>query len=344
MVRPLCRGAAANKRNHSSSLGSEIGIAGALTPGSHALRKAPTLNYNHVYYFHVVAAEGSIVRGAERLGVTQPTVSEQLRQLERTLGVTLFERTSAGLKLTDVGRRAYAETAVMFRSGERLLDIVGKREQVASQTLRVGITSAVSRTVATDVLMPVLEFDECVPSIRGGEYVELVHQLQGLELDLLLCDASTSAAHMPGLKVVKVHQPNLIGVATDRWLTEGRVLPHTEVPLMTYRPGSPYRFEIDKFLEERQVKPRIVADTDDAWLMLEAAQRGVCMAFVPRSVARDAIAAGRVRNVTSLPPGDVAIYAMYHEREKAAQAAKVVERLVAYARENLDPDMTPVQN
>ena len=302
------------------------------------------MNYNHVYYFHIVAAEGSIVRGAERLGVTQPTVSEQLRQLERTLGVALFERTSAGLKLTDVGRRAYAETAVMFRSGERLLDIVGKREQVASQSLRVGITSAVSRTVATDVLMPVLEFEDCVPSIRGGEYVELVHQLQGLELDLLLCDASTSAASVPGLRVVKVHQPNLIGITSDRWLTEGRVLPHSDVPLMTYRAGSPYRFEIDKFLEDKNVRPRIVADTDDSWLMLEAVARGIGMAFVPRSVARDAIASGRVRAVTSLPPSEVAIYAMYHEREKALQAAKVVERLVAYAREKLDPDLTPLQN
>jgi DNA-binding transcriptional LysR family regulator len=42
--------------------------------------------------------------------VTQPTVSEQLRSLERTLGLTLFERTPSGLKLTESGRLAFEQT------------------------------------------------------------------------------------------------------------------------------------------------------------------------------------------------------------------------------------------
>jgi LysR family transcriptional activator of nhaA len=41
------------------------------------------LNYNHLYYFHVVATEGSFANAAERIGVTQPTVSEQVKALEQ---------------------------------------------------------------------------------------------------------------------------------------------------------------------------------------------------------------------------------------------------------------------
>ncbi len=48
-----------------------------------------TINYNHLHYFHVAATEGSVAATATRLGVTQPTVSEQIRALERVLGVTL---------------------------------------------------------------------------------------------------------------------------------------------------------------------------------------------------------------------------------------------------------------
>jgi len=50
------------------------------------------LNYNHLHYFHVAALEGSVAGAAVKLGVTQPTVSEQVRSLERALGVSLFER------------------------------------------------------------------------------------------------------------------------------------------------------------------------------------------------------------------------------------------------------------
>mgnify|MGYP001043149089 CR=1 FL=1 len=49
------------------------------------------LNYNHLYYFHVAAIEGSVAGAAERLGVTAATVSEQVRALERALGKKLFE-------------------------------------------------------------------------------------------------------------------------------------------------------------------------------------------------------------------------------------------------------------
>jgi DNA-binding transcriptional LysR family regulator len=65
------------------------------------------LNYNHLYYFHVAALERSIGAAATRLGVKQPTVSEQLRALERELGVCLFERSSMGLTLSEAGRVAF---------------------------------------------------------------------------------------------------------------------------------------------------------------------------------------------------------------------------------------------
>jgi len=65
------------------------------------------LNYNHLYYFHVAALEGSVAAAAQRLGVTAATVSEQLRTLERALAHDLFERTQSGLKLTDAGRLAF---------------------------------------------------------------------------------------------------------------------------------------------------------------------------------------------------------------------------------------------
>ena len=84
------------------------------------LAKPPeVLNYNHLYYFHRVASAGSIARAAESLGVTQPTVSEQIKQLERALGVALFQRAAGGLRLTDTGQRTYAHTTAMFRAGER---------------------------------------------------------------------------------------------------------------------------------------------------------------------------------------------------------------------------------
>jgi len=53
------------------------------------------MNYNHLYYFWMVAREGGVMRASEELMVSQPTVSNQLRELEKSMGQKLFQR--AGL-------------------------------------------------------------------------------------------------------------------------------------------------------------------------------------------------------------------------------------------------------
>ena len=61
------------------------------------------LNYHHLRYFWSVAREGSLRRAAETLGISQPSISAQVRQLEEALGEKLFRRSGRGLALTDAG-------------------------------------------------------------------------------------------------------------------------------------------------------------------------------------------------------------------------------------------------
>ena len=70
------------------------------------------LNYHHLYYFYVTAKAGSISKACKTLLLSQPAVSLQLQQLERSLGNPLFERRKQRLHLTEVGRVVldYAET------------------------------------------------------------------------------------------------------------------------------------------------------------------------------------------------------------------------------------------
>jgi LysR family transcriptional regulator, transcriptional activator of nhaA len=78
------------------------------------------LNFNHLYNFHVVARAGSLSEGARQLGLAASTVSEQLGQLETTVGRRLFDRTASGLRLTAEGRTAVEHTTVMFAAADRL--------------------------------------------------------------------------------------------------------------------------------------------------------------------------------------------------------------------------------
>lgn len=285
------------------------------------------LNYNHLYYFHVTASEGTVARAAERLGVGVPTVSEQIRQLERELGTPLFERLGGKLKLTSAGRNAFEHTSVMFRAGERLVQSLVSQETPPPLMLRVGLSNGVSRSVATDFLMPVFAIDECVPTIRGGECAEMLRELRAHDLDLLLCETDPGEGARPGLELVSIQQPRLVAIASrdltlnDHW--EGAALVH-------YRPSSVYRFPIDAHLDNNELQPRIAAETDDANIMLAAVLRGF-IAFVPWSVAREAVRTKAVKVIAELRPENVAVHALYHSVETASIARQAVEMLVKFA-------------
>jgi LysR family transcriptional activator of nhaA len=286
------------------------------------------LNFNHVYYFHVAGTEGSLARAAERIGVTQPTMSEQIKALERALGVILFERTATGLRLTGEGRAIYVHTTTMFRAADRVLELVGKSTIEHVPNLRIGISAAVSRSIATNFLMPVLSLQDCVPTVQNGDFPSLLQGLRRDDFDLILVESVPPDNARAGLHVADLHRPRLVVVAGPE-ISAGS--DWAALPLIQYAVASAYRWEVDDYLARRGYRPRVAAETDDPLLMLEAAARSRCVAFVPRSIARDAVATGRVRVLDTLDAGSAAVHAVYRDAATAELARRVVTLLVEQA-------------
>ena len=289
------------------------------------------LNYNHLYYFHTAAVEGSIASAAQRLSVSQGTVSEQVRTLERTLGVTLFDRQPGGLKLTEAGKLAFEHTSVMFRAGERLSEVLGYDHGKLPRTLRIGITGAVGRATAANFLLPLLALPDCMPSIRVGDAPLLIRDLRANEIDLVLTESEPAPSAMQGLEVAVLERMRLVAIAApdlvvaDDW---------HDVSLIHYRPTSSFRWDVEAFLDDKHLRPRIAAESDDTLFLIEAAARGGYVAFVPASVARDAIAAKRLRAIATVTPANGGIHAIYENGASADLVRRAVETLVTYAQDH----------
>jgi len=267
--------------------------------------------------------------------VTQPTVSEQLRMLERSLGVQLFERTSTGLRLTQAGRDAFEHTTAMFLAGERLVEMLGQDVAPPIIALRVGVSASTSRTIAADFLMPVLTVERCRPSIRTGDFNDLLRDLRSHELDLVVGEGEALDIAKLGMDVSLIHRPVLVAI------TQPDIEPRDDwknLSLLEYRAASVYYWEIDSFLKERGFQPTVMGEVDDAFLMLEAAARGGFVAFVPRSVAREAVKSGRVKVLATLSPATAAVHAVYHAGDRLQLARTAVEKLIANARANLEAE------
>jgi LysR family transcriptional activator of nhaA len=291
------------------------------------------LNFNHLYYFHVIAAQGSIKAAADRLGVTQPTVSEQLRLLERSLDVELFERAPGGLKLTHAGREAFEHTNTMFLAGERLIQTLGRVNTPPEAALRVGVSATLARTTASDFLVPVLTVEGCRPLIRTGDYGELMRDVRSRELDLVIGETEPAEAARSGLAVELIYRPSLVAIVL------ADVEPSADwsnLSLLEYRASSVYYWEVVSHLQKHGLAPTVRGEVDDSFLMVEAALRGGFVAFVPKSVARPLLRNGQVKALATLAPETAGIFAVYPENEVLQLARKAVALLVDNARNRLE--------
>jgi LysR family transcriptional activator of nhaA len=100
------------------------------------------LNYHHLLYFWSVVREGGVSKAAEKLRLSQPTVSAQVRMLEHALGERLFVKKGRTQLLTDVGRTVYRYADEIFGIGRELLETLEGRPSGRAMSLTVGVANA----------------------------------------------------------------------------------------------------------------------------------------------------------------------------------------------------------
>jgi len=97
-----------------------------------------TMEFRHLRYFMAVAEEGSFSRAAERLGISQPGLSQQIRQLEAGLGAPLFDRLGRRIRLTGAGRRFVGHASELLRQGARAQQDLAEYLGRETGELRIG--------------------------------------------------------------------------------------------------------------------------------------------------------------------------------------------------------------
>lgn len=95
----------------------------------------------HLRAFHGVATHGSFTLAAQKLYVTQPTLSGQVKALEERYGIQLFERRGHGIELTELGQAAHAITRQLFRHEDEVEQLFLSARELLTGTLRVGADS-----------------------------------------------------------------------------------------------------------------------------------------------------------------------------------------------------------
>jgi DNA-binding transcriptional LysR family regulator len=103
-------------------------------------------------YFAAVAAEGNLTRAAERLFVSQPALTKQIKQLESQLGMPLFTRSRAGMTLTPAGQALAKSTPAVLAEWDQALRETKAAASRAVRVLRVGFMSSAANEATQQII------------------------------------------------------------------------------------------------------------------------------------------------------------------------------------------------
>ena len=269
------------------------------------------MELRYLQAFVVVAEELNFRRAAERLQMAQPPLSQQIKRLERELGVTLFRRTTRQVTLTPAGeaclaeaRKALEATAALPRVGRQAADgLLG--------TVRLGFTGPASYEVLTIIAgtfrrrCPGVRL-EIRPPVFSGELVEAVRN-KAVDIALVRLPLDSS-----GLSVREISTGAICAVLPDSHplATAERVelKQLVDEPVIDYpsRRGVAFTGSIRSAFLEHGVVPNVVQEAPDTVTLMLLVGAGMGIGFVPMST-RHFVAPGiTLRPVDGLPPTTLA--------------------------------------
>jgi LysR family transcriptional regulator, transcriptional activator of nhaA len=299
------------------------------------------LNYHHLYYFWVVAREGSVTRACELLDVAQATVSGQIRELERSLKTPLFARAGRGLALTDTGRAVFRYAEEIFALGRELMDTVRGRPVGQPVRLRVGIVDVMPKLIAHLLLGPALRLSEPVRVVCvEGKMERLAAELAVHELDVILSDAPLPPAVKAKAYTHQLGESGVLILGVPRFVDQYRAgFPKSldGAPFLLPTENTTLRRSLDQWFEAQCIRPTVRGEFEDSALLKTFGRSGEGVFAVPAAIEsdiRDHYGVGRIGRAAGLRER---FYAISVERKLKHPAVVAISE---QARRNLvdDPD------
>lgn len=242
------------------------------------------INYQHLYYFWMIARERSVTRASEKLHLAQPTISAQLAALENAVGAMLFHRDGKRLTLTETGQLVFHYAEEIFTLGRELTQALKGWPEGRSLRLHVGLADTFPRLMAYRLIEPVLRAPEPVQLICHEDKAErLLTHVGANGLDLVLTDVPATPAssqafnHLLGESPVAVFGMAVLADVYRRDFPRSL----SGAPFLLPTTNTPLRRSLDQWFDAENIAPQIRGEIEDSALLKTFARGGAGLFVAP---------------------------------------------------------------
>ena len=249
------------------------------------------LNYHHLMYFWMVAKEGGITAAADKLHLSQPTLSTQIQKLEKSMGVKLFDRKGRSMNLTEMGQTVFRYADEIFSLGQEMSEAIRGRPVDDAVRLTVGVPDVLPKLVVYRLLKPALEMAEPVHLVcREGKLTDLMSDLAMHRLDVVLADAPLTPDfnvrafnHLLGECDVTVFGTSKLA----RKYKKGFPNSLDNAPMLLPTQNTALRRGLEHWFDSNDIYPNIKHEIEDSAVLKVFGQAGEGLIVVPTAVAED---------------------------------------------------------
>jgi LysR family transcriptional activator of nhaA len=296
------------------------------------------LNYRHLYYFWVVAKEGSIARAAERLDMAIQTISAQVKALEQDLGHQLLKPAGRGVTLTEAGHAVFARAEEIFQLGELIPQEAAAAASGPTARLAVGLSDGLSKLAAHVLLKPVLDTPALKLVCHEGEVDELMAELALHRLDVVLTCRPPAPNSNLRLSSERLMVSRVDWYGPSSMVNKGQIerFPASlaELPLLLPTAHAALRGRIERWFEGNRIAPRIVGEFEDSALLSLFAAQGMGVFPVTALGATDLAA---MRGLRLLGRSEGLHEEIHAIRSRRGMHHPLVGRILAAASDHAEP-------
>lgn len=246
------------------------------------------MELRHLHYFVAVAEELHFSRAAERLCISQPPLSQQIRALEDELGVKLFERTKRQVQLTEAGKVFLERSSKVLEQLEQAIEVTQRIGRGEVGRLAIAFVDSATYTVLPDILSV---FREQFPAVELRLHeMTTAQQIQALHLKQVDVGIVRSAIQEPGLSVKCLLQESLVLALPQTH----PLYAHKKVSLSTLasesfilfpaKLGPVFYEQIINMCQQAGFRPKVAQEAVQMQTIIGLVAAGLGIAFVPTSM------------------------------------------------------------
>ncbi|WP_337099319.1 LysR family transcriptional regulator [Paenibacillus sp. YIM B09110] len=250
------------------------------------------MDMRQLKYFVAIAEEGQITRAAKRLNMEQPPLSRQLKLIEEELGVTLFDRSGKGLKLTDAGQLLLEKAESLLLQFDGAIREVQETEEGARGVLSIGSVVSCISLLPKQIERYRERYPQVTYKILEGDHFYLGEQLEKGAIDLIVARLPFEAQSIVSdYTVLPLPSDPFVVVIPSSWTTLAsrgsiNMAEIAQFPFLTLKTDKTLRMHEQVVNECRRhgFEPNIICECSSVAIIMSLIAAGIGATVFPKSV------------------------------------------------------------